>query len=178
MAKPSTKPVPELDLAIQIDAGSVQVPSRAKLRAWIAAALRARARITLRIVGAREARVLNRDYRGRDYATNVLTFVYSVRPLCADIAICAPVVIREARMRGISGLAHFAHLTVHGVLHARGYDHEQSADAHRMESQEVRILRRLGYADPYAEQAPRIERAPATARARAARANTAGVHGR
>ena len=100
-----------------------------------------RACITLRIVGAREARLLNRHYRGRDYATNVLTFVYSDRrPLAGDIAICAPVVAREARACGISREAHYAHLTVHGVLHLQGYDHERARDAERMERLEVRIL--------------------------------------
>lgn len=99
--------------------------------------------------------MLNHHYRGRDYATNVLTFVYSAgRPLAGDIAICAPVVAREARMRGISRDAHYAHLTVHSALHLQGYDHERAIEAGRMERLEVRILARLGFANPYGEAAP------------------------
>jgi probable rRNA maturation factor len=106
--------------------------------------------IALRIVGAREARRLNGCYRGRDYATNVLTFVYSDRrPLAGDIAICAPVVAREARMLGISAEAHYAHLVVHGMLHLQGYDHECASAARRMERLETQILGQLGFADPY-----------------------------
>lgn len=106
--------------------------------------------ITLRIVGVREARRLNRCYRGRDYATNVLTFVYSDRrALAGDIAICAPVVAREARECGISLDAHYAHLVVHGMLHLQGYDHERASEARRMERLETRILGQLGFADPY-----------------------------
>ena len=114
------------------------------------AALSRSARITLRIVGEREARLLNHRYRGRDHATNVLTFVFSERsPLEGDIVICAPVAMREARTRGIGRDAHYAHLTMHGVLHLQGYDHQRRAEAERMERLESRILARLGYADPY-----------------------------
>jgi probable rRNA maturation factor len=120
------------------------------LRKWVRAAVGKNACIALRIVGAREARRLNRCYRGRDYATNVLTFVYSDRsPLAGDIAICAPVVAREARMQGISAEAHYAHLVVHGSLHLQGYDHERAREARRMERLETRILGQLGFADPY-----------------------------
>lgn len=141
---------PEFALTVQYGPRSAQLPSRIKFRKWARAALRQSARITLRIVGEREARLLNHHYRGRDHATNVLTFVYTQRqPLEGDIAICAPVVAREARARGISRDSHYAHLTVHGVLHLQGYDHERASDAERMERLEVRILSDLGYADPY-----------------------------
>jgi len=137
-------------LTVQYGTRPAQLPSRAKLGAWARAALGKSARITLRIVGKREARRLNHHYRGRDYATNVLTFVYSDRrPLEGDIAICAPVVAREARMHGISAEAHYAHLVVHGVLHLQGHDHERAGEARCMERLETRILARLGYADPY-----------------------------
>ena len=155
---PKRKPgrTPELALTVQYGPRSARLPSRAKVRSWVRAALggddglpRA-ARLTVRIVGVREARMLNRDYRGRDYATNVLTFIYSSQtPLEGDIAICAPVVAREAHLRGVRREARFAHLTVHGVLHLQGFDHERAADAQRMEQLEARILQRLGYADPY-----------------------------
>ena len=143
-------PTPELALTVQYGIRSARLPSRAKLRLWARAALVRKACLTIRIVGAREARRLNRHYRGRDYATNVLTFIYSpARPLEGDIAICAPVVAREARRRGVRVDAHYAHLTVHGVLHLQGFDHARTADAARMESREARILKKLGYADPY-----------------------------
>lgn len=151
---PKRKPgrTPELALALQYGVRSAPLPSRAKLRRWVRAALRKKASLTLRLVGAREARRLNLNYRGRDYATNVLTFIYSEKsPLQGDIAICAPVVAREARLRGIDREAHYAHLTVHGVLHLQGHDHERTADARRMEKLETRILARLGYADPYGD---------------------------
>jgi probable rRNA maturation factor len=144
---------PELALTVQYGPRSERLPSRAKLRLWVRAALRRKARLTVRIVGAREARLLNRHYRGRDYATNVLTFIYSKQlPLEGDIAICAPVVAREAHLFGVRREAHYAHLTVHGVLHLQGYDHERAADARLMEKLEVRILEGLGYANPYQER--------------------------
>jgi probable rRNA maturation factor len=116
----------------------------------VRAALTRPARITLRVVGAREARLLNQRYRQRDYATNVLTFVYSEdMPLEGDIAICAPVMSREASAMGISREAHYAHLTVHGVLHLQGHDHQRARAAGRMERLETSILKKLGYADPY-----------------------------
>ena len=149
-AKRRPGPAPELALTVQYGTRCARIPSRAKLRRWVRAALSRSARLTVRIVGAREARLLNRHYRGRDYATNVLTFIYSKRgPLEGDIAICAPVVAREAHRSGVRIDAHYAHLTVHGVLHLQGHDHERAADARRMEKLEAGILRRLGYADPY-----------------------------
>ncbi len=161
-ATPKRKPArtPELALTIQYGARSAQLPSRAKLRRWTRAALRGSARVTLRMVGAREGRLLNLNYRGRDYATNVLTFIYSSqRPLEGDIAICAPVVAREAFARGIPREQHYAHLTVHGLLHLQGHDHERGADARKMEKLETRILAQLGYADPYSNAAPAGKRA-------------------
>ena len=106
--------------------------------------------MTLRIVGAREARRLNRTYRGRDYATNVLTFAYDeTSPLSGDIALCAPVVAREAREQGKAVEAHYAHLLVHGMLHLQGHDHTVAKDAAAMEDREIRILAGLGYDNPY-----------------------------
>jgi probable rRNA maturation factor len=149
-AKRKTNRTPELALTVQYGARSAPSPSRAQFRNWARAALTTSARITLRVVGAREARLLNHHYRGRDYATNVLTFIYSERrPLEGDIAICAPVAAREARSRGVSRDAHYAHLTVHSVLHLQGHDHENERDALRMERIEARVLARLGYANPY-----------------------------
>ena len=169
---PKRKPgrTPELALTIQYGTRAARLPSRAKLRRWLRAALRKNARVTLRLIGAREARRLNLDYRGRDYATNVLTFIYSEQsPLDGDIAICAPVVAREASVHGVGREAHYAHLAVHGALHLQGYDHERAADATRMEKLETRILARLGYADPYRSAAPDGNPRPARSRARAAR---------
>ena len=110
------------------------------------------AEITVRIVGSDEAQSLNRNYRQRDYATNVLTFDYSAAPhVCADLLLCADVVAKEATEQGKTLQAHYAHLLVHGALHAQGWDHETSdADADAMEAQEMRILAGLGFANPYA----------------------------
>ena len=105
----------------------------------------------MRIVGADEGRALNRDYRGRDYATNVLTFDYSREPVvAADLVLCAPVVRDEAKAQRLPLLDHYAHLLVHGTLHAQGYDHENDADAQVMEARESELLLALGFADPYA----------------------------
>lgn len=126
------------------------VPSERELRLWTRAALKARARITVRLVGLAEGRALNRAYRGKDYATNVLTFVLNDRrPYEGDLALCAPVVSREARAQRKDITAHYAHLTVHGLLHLQGYEHETDDDALEMERLETRILKRLGIADPY-----------------------------
>ena len=125
---------------------------RHKVSRWIRHALAADAEITVRIVGAEEGQALNRDYRHKDYATNVLTFDYAQAPLVmADLVLCAPVVAREAQEQGKTLQAHYAHLLVHGVLHAQGWDHETSeADAEAMEARETQILRGLGQPDPYA----------------------------
>jgi probable rRNA maturation factor len=121
--------------------------SRARLRRWVLAALQRDAKITLRFVGSREARALNRQYRGRDYATNVLTFDYE--PGVADIVICVPVLEREARAQRKPLDHHLAHLVVHGVLHAQGFEHEDEFEAQAMEELETALLRRFRVADPY-----------------------------
>ncbi len=129
------------------------LPPAARLRSWVRAALPAMrgAVLTLRVVGRAEGRALNRRYRGRNYATNVLSFPYATAPLLAgDLVLCAPVIAAEARAQGKSFAAHLAHLVVHGTLHLQGQDHLRRADAERMEARERRILARLGFADPYA----------------------------
>ena len=118
---------------------------------WIRHALEAEGEITVRIVDAEEGQALNRSYRGKDYATNVLTFDYAQEPVVtADLVLCAPVVAREALENGKSLEAHYAHLLVHGTLHAQGWDHETGdEDAEAMEAREVEILATLGYPSPY-----------------------------
>ncbi|MDF1482992.1 rRNA maturation RNase YbeY [Extensimonas sp. H3M7-6] len=125
--------------------------ARHRVQRWIRHALARDAEITVRIVGSDEGRALNRDYRHKDYATNVLTFDYAQEPVVlADLVLCAPVVESEARALGKPLAEHYAHLIVHGTLHAQGWDHETSeADAQAMEARESDILRSLGLADPY-----------------------------
>ena len=116
-----------------------------------AAALERDADVTLRFVDGREGRALNRRYRGRDRATNVLTFVYDDGvSLSGDIVLCAPVVSKEARAQHKTLRAHYAHLVIHGMLHLQGYGHERDDDAARMEAREIVLLRDLGFDDPYA----------------------------
>lgn len=124
---------------------------RHKVARWIRHALQSDAEITVRIVDAEEGQALNRDYRHKDYATNVLTFDYTQEPVVtADLVLCAPVVAKEAKEQGKTLQAHYAHLLVHGALHAQGWDHETSEeDAQVMELREVEILARLGFANPY-----------------------------
>ena len=149
MAEPA-----RLALVLQNGDAFAGLPHRSTLRRWIRATLVRDARVTLRFVDAREGRALNRRYRGRDYPTNVLTFVYDeVAPLTGDLVLCVPVVRREAQEQGKGFRAHCAHLVIHGMLHLQGFDHERDADARRMEAREVRLLSRLGYADPYREAA-------------------------
>jgi probable rRNA maturation factor len=144
--------VPRLRLSLQlVDDRHRRVLARAAVARWIRAALAVPAAdITVRVVGDDEGLTLNRNYRGQDHATNVLTFPYASEPvLAADLVLCAPVVEREAKAQGIALDAHYAHLVVHGTLHAQGFDHERRADAKRMEAREREILAALGFADPY-----------------------------
>jgi len=136
-------------IAVQRAGAARGVPPAARLRAWARAACRGELEVTLRVVGAAEGRRLNRSFRARDRATNVLSFSYGRRPLRGDIVLCHPVIAREARQQGKSLAAHYAHLVVHGMLHLRGFDHEQKARAERMERAEIGILRRLGLGNPY-----------------------------
>ena len=138
-----------LALSIQRASRASHIPSDRELRRWARHALSRPATVTLRYVGEAEGRRLNREYRGGDYATNVLTFVYANAPLSGDVVICAPVVAREARAQGRSVSAHHAHLLVHGLLHLEGFDHERDSDARGMERRERSILERLGFPDPY-----------------------------
>lgn len=141
----------ELHLAVQYAASDARLPDRAQVRRWAAAAQEKPLGVTVRFVGAAEGRALNRDFRGKDYATNVLTFDYAREPtVVADLVLCAPVVEREARELGLAPADHYAHLLVHGALHAQGWDHERDADATAMESREREVLRALGLHDPYA----------------------------
>lgn len=143
--------LPELSLHVQYACNDVALPSRPAIRRWVRASCARPAEITIRFVDTEEGEALNRDYRHKNYATNVLTFVYAEEPLVAgDLVICAPVVLREAEAQGKAAEAHFAHLVVHGMLHLQGHDHETSdQDAVRMEAKEREILAVLGYPDPY-----------------------------
>ena len=149
--------LPELSLSLQFARFAQAAEHRAalprhKVARWIRHALDLPAEITVRIVDAEEGQALNRDYRHKDYATNVLTFDYVQAPLVmADLVLCAPVVAREAAEQNKPLQDHYAHLLVHGALHAQGWDHETSeADAQAMEARETAILQTLGFADPYA----------------------------
>ncbi|MDP1998237.1 MAG: rRNA maturation RNase YbeY [Rhodoferax sp.] len=123
---------------------------RSKVTRWLRHALQSNAEITVRIVNAEEGQTLNRDYRQKDYATNVLTFDYTQEPLVtADLVLCAPVVAAEAKEQGKTLEAHYAHLLVHGALHAQGWDHDEDEDAQVMELRETDILHRLGFDSPY-----------------------------
>ena len=123
---------------------------RHKVARWLRHALQGDAEITVRVVDAEEGQALNRDYRHKDYATNVLTFDYTQEPVVtADLVLCAPVVAREAREQGKTLQAHYAHLLVHGALHAQGWDHDEDEDAQVMELRESEIMARLGFENPY-----------------------------
>jgi len=145
---------PRFALTLQIAARASRLPSRRQLRRWASAALAQDARVTLRIVGKAEGRRLNREFRGKDYPTNVLTFAYPEgSPLTGDIVLCAPIIRQEAEAQDVSLAAHYAHLVVHGMLHLQGYDHQRAAAARIMESLESEIVTQLGYPDPYSVQA-------------------------
>ncbi|MDB4911038.1 MAG: rRNA maturation RNase YbeY [Gemmatimonadetes bacterium] len=149
----------KLALTVQYpDARLEAVVSRQKVRRWVQAALLGPAELTIRFVDAEEGRALNRDYREKDYATNVLTFAYNEgeelaadEPTRADIILCTDVLEREAAEQKKTVEEHTAHLVVHGVLHAQGYDHEHEEEAGEMEQLERDILESLGYPDPYAD---------------------------
>ena len=151
---------PPLALSLQFGKGITELPQhraalpRHRVQRWLRQALQAdvqAAEITVRIVGLQEAQSLNQTYRQRNYATNVLTFDYSPAPMvCADLVLCAEVLAREAAEQGKTLAAHYAHLLVHGALHAQGFDHEDdAAEAQAMEAEEIRILAGLGFANPY-----------------------------
>ncbi|CAB1367483.1 rRNA maturation RNase YbeY [Denitratisoma oestradiolicum] len=142
---------PALSLAVQYACVGEALPTRPRIRRWVKAACEGAAEVTVRFVDAEEGQSLNRDYRGKDYATNVLSFVYESEPLTlGDLVLCLPVVLKEAAAQGKPVEAHCAHLIVHGMLHLQGYDHEgDDAQAQRMEQREREILARLGYPDPY-----------------------------
>jgi probable rRNA maturation factor len=142
--------MPTLNLTIQLASEAASLPSKLQFRKWAKAALRVDTEVTIRIVDAEEGRQLNSMYRGKDYATNVLTFPLTEYPyLMGDIIICAPVVEAEAHAQAKSLEAHYAHLTVHGILHLHGYDHETEPQAELMESLETAIVTKLGYPSPY-----------------------------
>ncbi len=156
-AAPGARALNALSLSLQFGRFDGAAAHRAALprhqvMRWIRHALDTDAEITVRIVDAEEGLALNRDYRQRDYATNVLTFDYTQEPIVtADLVLCAPVVEKEAREAGKTLQAHYAHLLVHGTLHAQGWDHETGEeDAEEMEARETEILARLGFDDPYA----------------------------
>lgn len=158
---------PPIEIQLAADDAD-EPPEPDSLTAWATAALatvdRADATLTIRVVGATEGRALNRDYRGRDAATNVLSFPFAEvppearaelgGPYLGDLAICAAVVQREAAEQGKDPAAHWAHMVVHGVLHLAGHDHQHEAQAEAMEAQERAILDGLGFPDPYSADAP------------------------
>jgi len=140
----------KLSLTVQYAVSAENLPTRHQFRRWIKAALQRDVQITLRIVDENEGRELNKNFRGKDYATNVLTFAYDeVEPLSGDVVICAPIVEQEAHKQHKELHAHYAHLCIHAALHLQGYDHENEKDAAAMETRETAILLKLGYADPY-----------------------------
>ena len=148
---PARRKAPALSLSVQYASNDPDLPSRPQIRRWVRAALLADAVVTVRFTGAIEGRALNAEYRGKDYATNVLTFVYDdEHPRAGDVVLCAPVVRREAAEQGKALADHHAHLVVHGMLHLQGFDHERHADAVVMEARETAILATLGLPDPYA----------------------------
>ncbi len=150
----------ELHLAVQYACADDRLPDRAQVRRWTRAAQEKPLAATVRFVGLAEGRRLNRDYRGKDYATNVLSFVYEEGTAASgDLVVCLPVVLREARAQQKPAKAHLAHMIVHGMLHLQGYDHETGRrDALRMEAREREILARFDIPDPYqVTHGPRTE---------------------
>ena len=138
---------------VQLVSGLAGIPTPRTFRRWLLAALSQPASLTIRVVNAKEGRELNRIFRSKDYATNVLTFRYhqpGAKNLSGDIVLCAPVIHREAREQQKLPNAHYAHMTVHGALHLAGMDHANARDAKKMEAREVAILAMLGVENPYA----------------------------
>jgi probable rRNA maturation factor len=140
-----------LSLSVQYASTAADLPTRSQVRRWVRAALDGDALVTVRFVDADEGRSLNAEYRGRDYATNVLTFVYDEGKMrVGDVVLCDPVIRREAAAQGKTLAAHYAHLVIHGMLHLQGHDHERAADAAAMEARERTLLARFRLPDPYA----------------------------
>lgn len=149
---------PKISLAVQYVSTLDELPTRTQLRRWVGIASQRNLGMTLRIVDEAEGRALNLAYRGKDYATNVLTFVYDEgESLTGDVVICAPVVAREAMQQNKLLRMHYAHLTIHATLHLQGYDHENDADAEQMEARETALMLKLHYPDPYQEISKRNE---------------------
>ena len=151
----------QVELDLQLASEAAALPDEAQLRRWCELALRQRSapsELTIRIVDEAEGRELNRTWRGKDYATNVLSFPAEIPdglldiPLLGDLVICAPVVAREAAEQGKRAEAHWAHLVIHGCLHLLGYDHLEDEEAEEMEALERELLAELGHPDPYAEE--------------------------
>jgi probable rRNA maturation factor len=153
---------PKLTLNLQFPAAKAwpahkAILPRATVASWVKAALFADAELTVRFVDGEEGRTLNRTYRGKDYSTNVLTFAYAESeddPVTGDLILCCPVVEQEAAEQGKPLAAHYAHLLVHGTLHAQGYDHEVEEEAQEMEAIETEIMAALGFPDPYHDPYP------------------------
>jgi probable rRNA maturation factor len=138
-------------MAVQYASEATNIPTRAQFRRWAQKASQRDVSLTLRVVDEAEGRELNKAYRGKDYATNVLTFVLDDEPLYGDVIVCAPVVEREAREQRKELLAHYAHMTIHALLHLQGYDHENDAEAAEMEALETKLMLELRHPDPYQE---------------------------
>jgi probable rRNA maturation factor len=142
-----------LNLSVQYACNREGLPLRADFVRWARAALVGGGEVTIRLVDSEEGRELNNEYRGKDYATNVLSFPYETEPVVqGDLVICPEVVAREAAEQGKPLEAHYAHLTVHGMLHLQGWDHENDEEAQEMEDEEREILAALGYPDPYRDE--------------------------
>lgn len=141
---------PKISLSVQYASKAKKVPTRQQFRRWMKCALEQDVQMALRIVDELEGRALNLSFRNKDYATNVLTFVYNdIAPLYGDVVICAPVVEREAKEQGKDLFAHYAHLAIHAVLHLQGYDHENKQEALKMEARETALMLKLRYPAPY-----------------------------
>jgi probable rRNA maturation factor len=147
------RPEHKLSLTVQYASDAESMPTRAQFRRWLKAALLGDVTLTLRIVDADEGRELNKNYRGKNYATNVLTFVYDEpaddRAVYGDVVICAPVVVEEAAEQHKGLIAHYAHMTIHAALHLQDYDHEEEHEAEQMEALETSIMLKLHYPNPY-----------------------------